>query len=514
MILMLFLVSMSTFAFNIHSIKALDPTTIAVEPAVLVGLLPGDTFQVNLTVDVGTNQLFMWVLGVSWNPVVLELAGEPIEGSFVKSQTGSTHFVWTRIDQEEGYLEALQCGSLTGLTATGSGVIATFIFRAKAPGNSAIHLRGPPEAQTDPLKPIWINYYGNEYNFDTVTDGAVTVAQPPFSVSISPLLASIGVEDSLTFSSTVIQGIPPYNYRWYLNGNPVPSAISSSWTFTPPVSGIYFVYLKVTDADDKTAQSQTARVTAGRILFSDDFDGGLVQWNNFGDPPPSTFQDPSFQDEWGYSTEGDYWQRSGSWSKSLLGISKSIIIEFRVKQGEGELLDYMFIGIGALQSDYNWESMPSYFGIEIWGHRPYDNPGLTDDIWYIAGFPSPVVHVEDAANDHQFHTFKIKYDGSTNLVEFYKDNKNVTTLDAGLRPHDLLPILVFGGDYFNTNYLDWIRAYSPTSPQPQPAVGGKEIPVGKVAFKPGLQAPWVWLTLIIPFLGTAVFIKLRRRKLS
>lgn len=29
-------------------------------------------------------------------------------------------------------------------------------------------------------------------------------------------------------------------------------------------------------------------------------------------------------------------------------------------------------------------------------------------------------YLEDAANDHQFHTFKIIYNGATNEVEFYK----------------------------------------------------------------------------------------------
>jgi len=88
---------------------------------------------------------------------------------------------------------------------------------------------------------------------------------PPLSVSISPLSASILIGDSVTFTSTVSGGTSPYTYQWYLNGNPVPGATSSSWTFTPTSTGIYYIYLKVTDANDTTAQSDTARITVTSV---------------------------------------------------------------------------------------------------------------------------------------------------------------------------------------------------------------------------------------------------------
>jgi hypothetical protein len=88
---------------------------------------------------------------------------------------------------------------------------------------------------------------------------------PPLSASISPLSASINVGESLTFTSTVTGGYPPYTYQWYLNGNPVSGANSSSWTFTPTTNGIYYIYLKVTDAKGNTTQSETARITAATV---------------------------------------------------------------------------------------------------------------------------------------------------------------------------------------------------------------------------------------------------------
>jgi hypothetical protein len=88
---------------------------------------------------------------------------------------------------------------------------------------------------------------------------------PPLTASISPLSASILVGQSVTFSSTVSGGYIPYSYQWYLNGNPVSVATSPSWTLTPTASGIYYIYLKVTDAEANTAQSETARITVATV---------------------------------------------------------------------------------------------------------------------------------------------------------------------------------------------------------------------------------------------------------
>jgi parallel beta-helix repeat protein len=88
---------------------------------------------------------------------------------------------------------------------------------------------------------------------------------PPLSASISPLSASINVGQSVTFTSTVSGGYTPYSYQWYLNGNPVSGATSSTWTFTPTTAGIYYVYLKVTDAKGNTAQPETARITVAAV---------------------------------------------------------------------------------------------------------------------------------------------------------------------------------------------------------------------------------------------------------
>ena len=97
---------------------------------------------------------------------------------------------------------------------------------------------------------------------------AVFIYSPPppsLLASISPLSASILVGQSVTFTSTVSGGYTPYSYQWYLNGNQVSGATSSSWIFTPTTSGIYYVYLKVTDDTGNTTQSETARFTVAAV---------------------------------------------------------------------------------------------------------------------------------------------------------------------------------------------------------------------------------------------------------
>jgi|GEM_PF-5629410 len=93
----------------------------------------------------------------------------------------------------------------------------------------------------------------------------VKAPPPPLKVSISPTSASMLLGQSVTFTSTVSGGYTPYTYQWYLNGNPVSGATSDTWTFTPTTSGIFYVYLKVTDDKGNTAQSDTARITVSAV---------------------------------------------------------------------------------------------------------------------------------------------------------------------------------------------------------------------------------------------------------
>jgi hypothetical protein len=86
-------------------------------------------------------------------------------------------------------------------------------------------------------------------------------------VDISPLNATIYVGQSVTFNSTVTGGIPPYTGQWVLNGNPVPGANQTSWTFTSPTDGIYYVWKGVTDNSGTMTLvvSATARIVVTSV---------------------------------------------------------------------------------------------------------------------------------------------------------------------------------------------------------------------------------------------------------
>ncbi len=106
------------------------------------------------------------------------------------------------------------------------------------------------------------NSYTVTMNSDQTLRAVFKSAPPPptLSVSIVPPFTTIPLGDSVTFSPTISGGTTPYSYQWYLNGNPISGATSSSWTFTPPSSGTYLVYLKVTDAGSHIAVSNEATV--------------------------------------------------------------------------------------------------------------------------------------------------------------------------------------------------------------------------------------------------------------
>lgn len=80
-----------------------------------------------------------------------------------------------------------------------------------------------------------------------------------FSVTISPTSAYITMDESVTFTSTVSGGTPPYIYQWYLNCG-LAEWDGSIAVFTPAQDGYYIIYLEVTDALNITVRSNNATV--------------------------------------------------------------------------------------------------------------------------------------------------------------------------------------------------------------------------------------------------------------
>ncbi len=209
------------------------------------------------------------------------------------------------------------------------------------------------------------------------------------------------------------------------------------------------------------------------FTFFDDFDSGLSKWNNVGYPSPGTFSDASFHDGWGYATNGDATDNSGSHTKSLFDVTNGLTVRFRVKQLAGDTWDMFYtIGVGRKQSGYTDSSYDYYFGVRIHGDNPDGHVDYSRDIVYqVYGGTQ---YVEDYANDLQFHVYEIKFDGSS-CVTFYKDGTQVhSTCDIAAPPYNTLPLYIAGRDYHNTNYLDYILIRKFASAEPSVSVSPYE----------------------------------------
>jgi predicted transcriptional regulator len=98
-----------------------------------------------------------------------------------------------------------------------------------------------------------------------VTVSLPAPVNPQLSVTISPLTSTIYLSQSQAYTSDVAgTGTSPYSYQWYLNGNPVSGATSSTWTFTATSTGTYQIYVKVTDGASEVAQSPDAQLPSIR----------------------------------------------------------------------------------------------------------------------------------------------------------------------------------------------------------------------------------------------------------
>jgi len=113
---------------------------------------------------------------------------------------------------------------------------------------------------------LYFTYAHSTHTIQIMGSTVIGPPPPPLSVSISPLSASILVGQSVTFTSTVLGGVTPYGYQWYLDGAPVLGATSNTWTFAPTTTGSYIVYLNVTDNMGNTAKSNEASVAVAAQL--------------------------------------------------------------------------------------------------------------------------------------------------------------------------------------------------------------------------------------------------------
>jgi hypothetical protein len=85
------------------------------------------------------------------------------------------------------------------------------------------------------------------------------------SVSIDPVSGTLNVGESLTFNSIVSGGVSPYSYQWYLDGSPVIGVASNTWIFAPQHAGTHYVFLRVTESNGTTKQSNVATIFVNAV---------------------------------------------------------------------------------------------------------------------------------------------------------------------------------------------------------------------------------------------------------
>ena len=161
----------------------------------------------------------------------------------------------------------IKVGESVAFKSTVSGGVTPYKYQWYLNGTAVSGVTAPTWTFTPTLTGKYIVYLivtDNASNTAKSNEATVTVA-PPLTVSISPTSASILVGQSVTFTSTTSGGYPPYTYQWYLNNQQVSGATTNTWTFKPIAPGIYYVFLKVTDAAGNTAQSDTAKVTVSPV---------------------------------------------------------------------------------------------------------------------------------------------------------------------------------------------------------------------------------------------------------
>ena len=144
MVLLLSAVVLASF-LAIHTTNASGTPTLGVDSATqqFPSAHAGDTIQVNITIS-NVQNLWAWdIAQLTWNPQVMNLTNM-IEGPFLQTSGQQTLFVttlnatnaWYLTNQ--GYLNETSGLILQSTGVTGSGVVATLVFKVFSTGTSQI----------------------------------------------------------------------------------------------------------------------------------------------------------------------------------------------------------------------------------------------------------------------------------------------------------------------------------------------------------------------------------------
>jgi hypothetical protein len=128
-------------------------------------------------------------------------------------------------------------------TAVSGAIVASWNFTPHAPGSYTIYVIVTDSASTPA---------------SATSNMAYVTVNPQLSVSISPINTTIHLSQSQNFTALPLGGTSPY--QWYENGTLVSGVTSRIWTFTPQSTGVYVIYVKVTDSVSEVALSSNAQL--------------------------------------------------------------------------------------------------------------------------------------------------------------------------------------------------------------------------------------------------------------
>jgi len=137
--------------------------TVSITRLYNLNLQSGQTIMINVTVS-DISGLTSCRVNLAWDPKVLKVTtGDPngwkdpitgikysvYEGSFLKEFSNSTIFLINKVDNAAGNITAIfNAITSQGITASGSGVLATINFTYINPGTTTIRVIGPKEGHS------------------------------------------------------------------------------------------------------------------------------------------------------------------------------------------------------------------------------------------------------------------------------------------------------------------------------------------------------------------------------
>jgi len=158
---------------------------------------------------------------------------------------------------------SLAVGEQTTFTSTTSGGAPPYSLRWYSNGNpiegatASSYIFAPTEGGTYNIYATVQDYYNGTASSNAIQ---VTVTAPlAANASVSGTALTVG--QLAQFSVSASGGAPPYTYQWYVDGNPIEGANSTSFIYSPTDAGTHNVYAGIRDGANKTASSNTIQVT-------------------------------------------------------------------------------------------------------------------------------------------------------------------------------------------------------------------------------------------------------------